>query len=53
MREGILNYRLVYGSLTTVVIAMLWIYLSSLILFFGAHLSATAARWRARVSARR
>lgn len=48
IREGILNYRLVYGSLTTIVIAMLWIYLSSLILFFCAHVCATVAHWRGR-----
>jgi len=40
IQEGVVNYQLIYGSLTTIVIAMFWIYLSSLILLFGAHLSA-------------
>jgi membrane protein len=36
MSSGIPNYGLVYGSLATVVILMLWIYLSSLIILLGA-----------------
>jgi membrane protein len=46
LREGLLNYQLVYGSLATVVITMVWIFLSSLILLFGAYLSAAIARHR-------
>jgi membrane protein len=37
--SGLAQYQLVYGSLATVVALMLWIYLSSLIILFGAHLS--------------
>ena len=37
--SGLASYQLVYGSLATVVALMLWIYLSSLIILFGAHLS--------------
>ncbi|NIM65445.1 MAG: YihY family inner membrane protein [Candidatus Latescibacteria bacterium] len=46
IRKGILNYQVIYGSLATVLITMFWIYVSSLILLFGAHLSAAIARHR-------
>ena len=45
IREGIFNYQVVYGSLATVLITMFWIYISSLILLFGAHLGAAYARF--------
>jgi membrane protein len=35
--SGLTNYGLVYGSLASVVILMLWTYLSAVILFFGAE----------------
>ena len=38
LESGLSNHMLVYGSLGTVVILMLWIYLSGLICLFGAHL---------------
>jgi len=41
--SGLANYQLIYGSLGTVVVLMLWIYISSLITLFGAHLSAAIA----------
>ncbi len=44
LSSGLSSYQLVYGSLGTVVILMFWIYLSSLIALFGAHLSAAVAR---------
>ena len=40
------QYELVYGSLGSVVALLFWIYLSSLITLFGAHLSAAVARTR-------
>ena len=40
LSSGLVRHQLVYGSLGTVVALMLWIYLSSLITLFGAHLSA-------------
>jgi membrane protein len=40
------QYQLVYGSLGAVVALMLWIYLSSWLALFGAHLSAAVARCR-------
>jgi membrane protein len=43
LRSGLAQYRLVYGSLGTVVALMLWIYLCSWIALFGAHLSAAVA----------
>lgn len=42
--SGLARYRIVYGSLGTVVALMFWIYLSSWIMIFGAHLSAAVAR---------
>ena len=42
--SGLARYRVVYGSLGTVVALMFWIYLSSWIILFGAHLSAAIAR---------
>jgi membrane protein len=46
LNSGLARYQLVYGSLGAVVALMLWIYLSSLITLFGAHLSAAVARHR-------
>ncbi len=40
LSAGWLQYELVYGSLSTVVTLMFWIYLISTIALFGAHLSA-------------
>jgi membrane protein len=42
--SGLARYRIVYGSLGAVVALMFWIYLSSWIIIFGAHLSAAVAR---------
>jgi membrane protein len=44
--SGLIKYHLVYGSLGTLVALMLSIYLSSLIILFGAHLSAAIAHHR-------
>ncbi len=44
--SDLVHYRLVYGSLGTVVALLLWIYLSSWLILFGAHLSAAIARSR-------
>jgi membrane protein len=44
LNSGLARYQLIYGSLGAVVALMLWIYLSSLITLFGAHLSAAIAR---------
>jgi membrane protein len=46
LNSGLVRYELVYGSLGTVVALMFWIYLSSWIALFGAHLSAAIARHR-------
>lgn len=42
--QGLVNYQVIYGSLATVVLAMFWIYFSSVIILFGAHFSAAIAR---------
>jgi len=44
LNSGLVSYQLVYGSLGAVVALLFWIYLSSLITLFGAHLSAAIAR---------
>jgi membrane protein len=44
LSSGLARYRVVYGSLGTVVALMLWIYISSWIILFGAHLSAAIAQ---------
>lgn len=43
LNSGLARYQLIYGSLGAVVALILWIYLSSLIVLFGAHLSAAIA----------
>lgn len=43
LQSGLSNYNLVYGSLGAIVALLFWIYLLSLILFAGAHLSAAIA----------
>jgi len=40
LESGLARQQLIYGSLGTVVALMLWVYLSGLIILFGAHLSA-------------
>ncbi|MCK4452173.1 MAG: YihY/virulence factor BrkB family protein [Anaerolineae bacterium] len=44
LSSGIVQYELVYGSLGTVVVLMLWMYIGVLITLFGAHLGAAIAR---------
>lgn len=41
--SGLLNYEVVYGSLSTLIIFLLYIYLSSLVILFGNHLAAGIA----------
>jgi membrane protein len=41
LSSGLARYQLVYGSLGAIVALMFWIYLSSWIALFGAHLSAS------------
>ncbi|MGD8626108.1 MAG: YihY/virulence factor BrkB family protein [Anaerolineae bacterium] len=44
--SGLANYRLVYGSLGTIIALIFWIYLAGWVTIFGAHLSASVARAR-------
>ena len=46
IKFGFLNYEVLYGSVATILIAMFWLHIGSLILLFGAHLSAAIARHR-------
>lgn len=43
LTSGIVQYELIYGSLGTIVAMLFWIYLSSLIILYGAHLSAAVS----------
>jgi membrane protein len=43
LSSGLARYRLVYGSLGTIIALLFWIYLSSWLTLFGAHLSAAIA----------
>lgn len=43
LSNSLARYQLIYGSLGALIALMLWIYLSSMIVLFGAHLSATVA----------
>ncbi|MCL4295039.1 MAG: YihY/virulence factor BrkB family protein [Anaerolineae bacterium] len=45
LNSGLARYQLVYGSIGALVALMLWIYLSSVIAIFGAHLSASIASY--------
>ncbi len=38
------RYELIYGSLTSIIVLMLWVYLSVTIIFLGAHLCASIGR---------
>ncbi len=41
--SGFARYEVIFGSLSSIAILLLWIYISSVILFFGAHLCAASA----------
>lgn len=43
LTSGLAQYQLIYGSLGALAALMLWIYLNSMLVLFGAHLSATIA----------
>lgn len=48
LSSGLVHYELIYGSLGTVVALMLWIYIQTLVILFGAHLSAAVGRHKDR-----
>jgi membrane protein len=43
LRSGFARYEVIFGSLSAIVVLLLWIYISSMIMFFGAHLCAASA----------
>ena len=45
--SGLASYAVIYGSLGSVVVLLIWIYLSAWITLFGAHLSAAIAEYHA------
>jgi membrane protein len=52
LSTGLVQFELVYGSLGTVVVLMLWIYIGALTVLFGAHLSAAVSRFHRNREAR-
>jgi membrane protein len=44
LRHGFLQYELIYGSVSAIITIMIWAYLSSLVILFGAHISAAMGR---------
>lgn len=44
LHSGFVHYELVYGSLGTIISMMLWLYLSSIIILYGAHLASAINR---------
>jgi len=44
LRSGIATYDLLYGSLGTSIALLTWVFMTSIIILFGAHLSASIAR---------
>ena len=50
--ENLATYRLIYGSLTSAMALMVWIYLSSLVLIMGAEICSEYDRMRMRASER-
>ena len=45
--SNLASFSLVYGSLSTVIVLMVWIYISAIILLIGAEFSSEFSRWRA------
>ncbi len=43
LRSGFARYEVIFGSLSAIVVLLLWIYISSIIIFFGAHLCAASS----------
>lgn len=45
LRSGLANLQFIYGSLATILVFMLWIYISAVVVLMGAHLSASIAHF--------
>ncbi len=46
LRSGMTTYDVLYGSIAAIAILMFWLYLNSILILFGAHLSAAVSRYR-------
>jgi membrane protein len=44
LTSGLVSYELVYGSLGTIVVILLYLYINSVVILFGAHMTATLDR---------
>jgi len=43
LASGFARYEIIFGSLSAIVVLLFWIYISAMILFFGAHLCAASS----------
>jgi YihY family inner membrane protein len=43
LRSGLARYEVIFGSLSAIIVLLFWIYISSVILFFGAHICAASS----------
>jgi membrane protein len=43
LTSGLARYQLIYGSLGAVIAFMLWLYVTAVVVLYGAHLSAAVA----------
>ncbi|HEY84387.1 MAG TPA: YihY/virulence factor BrkB family protein [Chloroflexi bacterium] len=48
LSSGLARYDLIYGTLSAVIVLLFWIYISALIILFGAHFTAALCRKRRR-----
>ena len=48
LSSGLAHYDLVYGTLSTVIVLLFWIYISAIVVLFGAHVTAALCRKRKR-----
>lgn len=46
--SGLARYDLLYGSIAAIAVLMVWLYLNNMMILFGAHLSASVSRDKAR-----
>lgn len=45
LSSGFIQYDVIYGSLSTTIVSLFWLYLSNYTILFGAHLCATLSQY--------